>query len=194
MNVTVTSGTTIGGWIPISQLANAAILHGLVSAMPAAVAHPDDMLVGDVSRRKGTSTAAAPIDPAQMRTAYGVSLLSELAAPGKRSPSSTHTTTRPSSRTPTRSARNSACRSSTATGGPTLTVAQSDRRHHASRRTATAGTGEWDVESRSTSNGPTAIAPNANIILFEANAASVSPTCSRPSQRPPATRASPSSR
>ncbi len=39
MTVTITSGTTITGWLPYSQLANAAILHGLVSAIPASVAY-----------------------------------------------------------------------------------------------------------------------------------------------------------
>ena len=101
MTVTLTSGTTITGWLPYSQLANAAILHGLVSAIPSTVATPDDMLVGDVSSRNCRQPWSPPsirhrCEPPTASTCFRIT------GPARRSPSWMRTTTHPLSRTPTR--------------------------------------------------------------------------------------------
>ncbi len=171
MSVTLSSGTTIGGWFPISQLANASILHGLVSAMPAAVGVTSDVLVGTVAApQQGTPTITAPIDPLQMRTAYGVNLLPDSGAGQTIAIVDAYND-------PTIISDANAFSSQfglpqfNVSGGPTLTVLNQTGGTTLPAN-ATAGTGEWDVEESLDVQWAHSIAPNANIILFEANSSS----------------------
>ena len=112
MQVTLTTGNLIGGWLPISQIQNAALTHGLVSAAQATVAKTDTKSLGVVAAPQNPSVVTAPINQrrCERRT---VSICCRTAVPAKPLPSSTLSTTRRSLPTPMRSVRRLGCRNST---------------------------------------------------------------------------------
>jgi Calx-beta domain/FG-GAP-like repeat/Carboxypeptidase regulatory-like domain len=166
MQTTLTSGNLIGGWLPISQIQNAGLLHGLVSAIPSTIAKNASTNLGVVASPQNPSVVTAPIDPSQMRTAYGLNLLPDsgtgitIAIVDAFNDPTIVTDANAFNTAFSLPLFNSA-------GGPTLTVLGQ------TGTTTLPGNSpagdDWSVEESLDVQWAHSIAPNANIVLYEAN-------------------------
>ncbi len=166
MQVTLSSGNLIGGWLPISQIQNAALTHGLVSAAQATVAKTDTKNLGKVAAPQNPSVVTAPINPTQMRAAYGVSLLSDSGA--GQTIAIVDAFNDPTIITDANAFSTAfGLPQFNSSGGPSLTVLNENGTTTLPGNSPAGD--DWSVEESLDVEWAHSIAPNANIILYEAN-------------------------